>query len=644
MTYGYHANGLVKSRVQNDTTTANQARTETFDYDSLGRLTNWNLTNGTDPKLSTTYGYDTVGNLTTLTNTAGVNEIRTYGKTTGGVTSQPHTLTALNGSGYAYDAKGRQASGGARQNITYTSFDLPRSITTEGGKTTTYSYDAYGRRAKEANAVTGTTTFYIPGLYEEHRQSGATTKQVHYVTSPDGPIAQVTYDHTKAGNPATTLYQLTDHLGSTTTAVDTTGAVKQTNYYDPFGKAITAGGTATTTPLTGPVTHGFTGHEDDSELGLVNMNGRVFDPILKRFLTPDPVVSNPLSTQNWNPYSYVNNSPLNNIDPTGNETECTRDGQGNITCYSPEIVITDGAIDAAGGAGPHVNPAGETARSEPTTSDAVTDTTVREPVGGYNPNKYAEEWGGFPGGLVDPWRNLIHNDEYEGHLRQMEAEMYMRAFNGDDSILRRQAALRKQALEMFYGLKAAAEAQQNFNAVVQQGFAIAAGQRSDPPVRAGGSADAPAGILPGGHRASVEGHGGIGLAPGDKTGVVASGSSVTMLRPGVALSDDYASLMAENDWAEIGRQFETNANAGRYDTLEVNGMNRYFSTSARGTFEGARTLLPGANVPAAYVGAGAGGLTVHENSWLPQNVWLADVVGVPDAGHHNWVVCTVCFW
>jgi RHS repeat-associated protein len=62
---------------------------------------------------------------------------------------------------------------------------------------------------------------------------------------------------------------------------------------------------------------GFTGHEGDDDLGLINMKGRMYDPQVGRFLMTDPIVSAPSFTQSWNPYSYVRNSPLNLVDPTG---------------------------------------------------------------------------------------------------------------------------------------------------------------------------------------------------------------------------------------------------------------------------------------------------------------------------------------
>ncbi|MCX5231441.1 RHS repeat-associated core domain-containing protein [Streptomyces sp. NBC_00233] len=308
LTYTYKANGLLDTREQNDTTTGSVKRTEAFGYDTLSRLTSWDLTNGTSPKTTTSYTYNEIGNLTKIANPSqGLDQGHSYGTLSG---SQPHTLTD-NGA-YVYDPRGRQTSGGGRTNVSYTSFDLPKTITT-GGKTTTYRYDAFGQRAKETNATTGTTTFYVPGLYQE-RTKGASVQHLYTVTGPDGPVAQVTHD-----GATTTLYQLSDQLGSTTTAVDTANTVKQTNFFDPFGARINAAGTPAGGALAGPVDRGFTGHEDDSEFGLINMKGRVYDPAIKRFLTPDPLVSDPTDTQSWNHYSYVRNSPLNRTDPTGYE-------------------------------------------------------------------------------------------------------------------------------------------------------------------------------------------------------------------------------------------------------------------------------------------------------------------------------------
>ena len=62
---------------------------------------------------------------------------------------------------------------------------------------------------------------------------------------------------------------------------------------------------------------GFTGHEHLDLFGLINMNGRLYDPIIARFLSPDPFVQAPMFSQNFNRFSYVWNNPLRFIDPSG---------------------------------------------------------------------------------------------------------------------------------------------------------------------------------------------------------------------------------------------------------------------------------------------------------------------------------------
>uniref|UniRef100_UPI0024A67658 RHS repeat-associated core domain-containing protein n=1 Tax=Pelagibius sp. Alg239-R121 TaxID=2993448 RepID=UPI0024A67658 len=72
------------------------------------------------------------------------------------------------------------------------------------------------------------------------------------------------------------------------------------------------------TPTTpGETPRGFTGHEHLDGVGLIHMNGRVYDPTLGRFLSADPNVQAPDDTQSFNRYSYVKNNPLSYTDPSG---------------------------------------------------------------------------------------------------------------------------------------------------------------------------------------------------------------------------------------------------------------------------------------------------------------------------------------
>ena len=101
---------------------------------------------------------------------------------------------------------------------------------------------------------------------------------------------------------------------------------------------------------------GFTGHDGDDELGLINMRGRIYDPKLGRFLTTDPIVSRPHFGQSWNPYSYVHNSPLNFTDPSGFDGVGTYSNQGGVQGQFPSPDVHGMGADPASGTAPSVAP------------------------------------------------------------------------------------------------------------------------------------------------------------------------------------------------------------------------------------------------------------------------------------------------
>jgi RHS repeat-associated protein len=117
-----------------------------------------------------------------------------------------------------------------------------------------------------------------------------------------------------------------DHLGSITALTSSTGGVVERFSYDPWGKRRQA----TTSPwlaiLPGShlipaslanLTRGFTGHEHLDRVGLIHMNGRIYDPELGRFLSADPILQFPASTQGLDRYAYVLNNPVSLSDPSG---------------------------------------------------------------------------------------------------------------------------------------------------------------------------------------------------------------------------------------------------------------------------------------------------------------------------------------
>ena len=86
------------------------------------------------------------------------------------------------------------------------------------------------------------------------------------------------------------------------------------------------------------VNRGYTQHEYLAVLGLIHMNGRVYDPKLGRFLSADPFVQFPTSTQGYNRYSYVGNNPLSFTDPSGYEIffNVDRDEDGDVITDTPQ--------------------------------------------------------------------------------------------------------------------------------------------------------------------------------------------------------------------------------------------------------------------------------------------------------------------
>ncbi|MDV8153479.1 polymorphic toxin-type HINT domain-containing protein, partial [Acinetobacter pittii] len=109
-----------------------------------------------------------------------------------------------------------------------------------------------------------------------------------------------------------------DHLTSIEVITDATGAVVERLSYDPWGKRRNADGTVASTVLKGTKdSHGFTSHEMLDSIGLVHMNGRVYDPQVGRFTSADPIIDGADNLQGYNRYSYVHNNPGTLLDPSG---------------------------------------------------------------------------------------------------------------------------------------------------------------------------------------------------------------------------------------------------------------------------------------------------------------------------------------
>ena len=146
--------------------------------------------------------------------------------------------------------------------------------------------------------------------------TSVTARRVTYMIAGQAVASRVQTFSPTAGN---TLYRLyTDHLGSTIThSTMSGGTVAGANtYYLPYGSYR---GTPPTQTLTD---RDFTGQRENRELGLLYYQARFYVPSIGRFASADTIIPDPANPQSLNRYTYVRNSPLNRVDPTGH-VDCT---------------------------------------------------------------------------------------------------------------------------------------------------------------------------------------------------------------------------------------------------------------------------------------------------------------------------------
>ncbi len=109
-----------------------------------------------------------------------------------------------------------------------------------------------------------------------------------------------------------------DHLGSFQSITNEDGELVEELSFDPWGRRRNAEDWSfESVPANFTFDRGYTGHEHLDVFGLINMNGRVYDPFVARFLSPDPIIQEPENTQSHNRYSYCLNNPLKYTDPSG---------------------------------------------------------------------------------------------------------------------------------------------------------------------------------------------------------------------------------------------------------------------------------------------------------------------------------------
>lgn len=302
---------------------------ETSTYDRLNRLSTAQV-GGTASPLS--YAYNEIGNITKKGDITDYD----YGQNAG-----PHAVTQADGVTYGYDNCGNMISRhvGTNNVMTthWTTFNKPSSMYA-GHDGSEFTYDINNSRITQISfeGGKGTKKLYLGGFEQEeilasdceqYERSGWEWEHKLtrvFVSTPVGTVGVRVQDR---NDNITRKYFHKDHLGSIVAVTGEQGvggiASKLAEYaYDAWGSRRNASDWTPLTNneqrLTDPVTdRGYTGHEMLDHLGLVHMNGRIYDANIGRMLSADPNIPSAGNLQSFNRYSYVNNNPLSYTDPSG---------------------------------------------------------------------------------------------------------------------------------------------------------------------------------------------------------------------------------------------------------------------------------------------------------------------------------------
>ena len=270
---------------------------ESFGYDGFNRLTSVVAKNvdGNISYFNQSFGYDYNGNITGKTG---------VGSYSYGNNASPYAITGL------MPEAGQEALF-THQEAYYTSFDKLKTLK-QDGKTLSVNYGIDRQRVMQTfsdGTITRTKRYFTP-LYETVTENGV-TKKLHYLTSSTGLFA-IFASYNNGGG--TMHYTLKDHQGNLTATIH--GNTVERLSYDAWGRRRNPVGFGYNN-VTHTFDRGYTLHEHYDDFDLINMNGRLYDPVLGRMLSPDIAVQDEYNAQAYNRYSYCFNNPLRFTDPSG---------------------------------------------------------------------------------------------------------------------------------------------------------------------------------------------------------------------------------------------------------------------------------------------------------------------------------------
>ncbi|MEZ4221825.1 MAG: RHS repeat-associated core domain-containing protein [Polyangiaceae bacterium] len=322
-TYSYYDDGRVKSVADDVTDTF-----ESFQYDGLGRIREWNRAFSTGP-ISTAptgrrYSYDPAhhGALSSVEYLDTIGQPKRqvtytfdadYPSSVSSMTSQDLSPGAPQEvKSFGYDGLGRELTKstptGVRGVTHYNRFNLPDQVIS-AGEPIDFLYTGGGQRVLER--TTTRTTLRHGQLYERTTDPSGTKHSLYLYA--DQRIGELVYE------PGSQEYKAhffeEGHTGSLDVVADASGAEVSRHYTTPFGIPLSHAGFE----LTNADGARYAGHTRDAEAGLVHMKARLYDVDSRRFTSPDPI---------WNGFDvhgYVRNDPVNLVDPTGmqDQPDCT---------------------------------------------------------------------------------------------------------------------------------------------------------------------------------------------------------------------------------------------------------------------------------------------------------------------------------
>ncbi|HEY9160513.1 MAG TPA: FG-GAP-like repeat-containing protein [Desulfomonilia bacterium] len=315
LSFTYDEIGNMKTRA--DASNPSKTLNETFEYDRLNRLRSSKISGVTDM----TYDYYDNGNIMTKTDMGTYQ----YG-------SKPHAVSTIKKSGselnYSYDDNGNMIEESEKKagvsnslrKLTYNAYNMPYKVT-KGSDSATFTYGPMLELIKQEIVINAntTTTVYCSELFEKV-STGDVVDYKHYIQVAGESIAIHNIHRENSQSDVKNYYLHKDNLGSITCITNDLGQKDQISSYSTYGsKRDPATWDWKTVPtLTGLITNrGFTGHVQLDELGLIHMKGRIYDPNMGRFISPDPFIQAPYNSQSLNRYSYCMNNPLVYIDPMG---------------------------------------------------------------------------------------------------------------------------------------------------------------------------------------------------------------------------------------------------------------------------------------------------------------------------------------